>query len=91
MKSTLPPSLSNVYSIRVGADHCRIRGIEVEPIEAIFAEPSDDRRSTCEHATPWADVTGPDEIVSERMAAPPAVRKRSRLVASRAILLGACD
>lgn len=91
MKTTLPQSLSNVYSIRVGSDLCRVRGIEVEAIEAIFAEPPDDRRTASEHTAPWADVTGPDEIVSERMAAPPAVRKRSRLVASRAILLGACD
>lgn len=91
MKTTIPQSLSSVYSIRVGSDECRIRGIEVEPIEAIFAEPSADRRTACEHDTPWADVTGPDEIVSERMAVPPAVRKRSRLVASRAILLGGCD
>lgn len=91
MKTTLPQSLSNVYSIRVGSDLCRVRGIEVESIEAIFAEPSGDRRTACEHAAPWSDVTGPDEIVSERMAAPPAVRRRSRLVASRAILLGACD
>jgi len=91
MKSTIPQSLSNVYSIRVGSGDCRVRGIEVEPIEAIFAEPAGDRRTSCEDSTPWADVTGPDEIISERMAAPPAVRKRSRLVASRAILLGACD
>ncbi len=91
MKTTLPRSLSNTYSIRVGSVECRIRGIEVEPIEAIFAEPSDDRRTAREHAEPWSDITGPDEIVAERMAPPPAVRKRSRLLASRAILLGACD
>lgn len=91
MKTTIPQPLSSVYSIRVGSDECRVRGIEVEPIEAIFSDPSGDRRTACEHATPWADVTGPDEIVSERMVVPPAVRKRSRLVASRAILLGDCD
>jgi|694.fasta_scaffold59553_4 hypothetical protein len=91
MKTTIPQSLSSVYSIRVGSDDCRVRGIEVEPIEAIFAEPSTDRQTACQHATPWADVTGPDEIVTERMVVPPAVRKRSRLVASRAILLRGCD
>lgn len=91
MKATLPESLSSVYSIRIGSEECRVRGIDIEPIDAIFAGVSGDARTATEPATPWADVTGPDEIVSERMAAPPAVRKRSRLVASRAILLGACD
>lgn len=91
MKATLPESLSSVYSIRIGSEECRVRGIDIEPIDAIFAEVSGDGRTLTEPGSPWADVTGPDEIVAERMSVPPAVRKRSRLVASRAILLGARD
>lgn len=91
MKATIPESLSSVYSIRIGSEDCRVRGIEIEPIEALFAEHSIDGRTPSENAAPWSDVTGPDEMVVERMVMPPAVRKRSRLVASRAILLGARD
>lgn len=90
MRSSATEPLSSVYSMRIGSEECRVRGIEVEPIEAIFAGNSATVRTATENAAPWADVTGPDEIVMERMVMPPAVRKRSRLVASRAILLGAC-
>lgn len=91
MKATLPESLSTVYSIRIGSEDCRVRGIEIEPIEAIFSGILAAERTPSPTAAPWADVTGPDELIAERMSMPPVVRKRSRLVASRAILLGDCD
>lgn len=87
MKTTLPSSGASVYTIRVGGDECRIRGYEIEPIDAIFADP---RSSAWQEAvaSSMEHLAGPDELEAERMVSPPAVRKRTRLVSSRAILLG---
>lgn len=87
MNTILPRSVASIYTIRIGGDDCRVRGYEIEPIAGIFSDPRSSARKEST-ASPWEDLTGPDELVAERMVPPPAVRKRARLVASRAILLG---
>lgn len=89
MKTTATTSASTIYSVRIGSEECLVRGFEIESIDSIFSDASAKDRSAAENLAPWSDVTGPDELVAERMAVPPAVRKRSRLVASRARLLNA--
>lgn len=83
MKATLPAGLSRQYRIQVGSGSCTIRGFDIEPIHEIFAADG----TTCREPSA-VDLTGIDEVVAETMIAAPPVRRRSRPVASRAILLG---
>ena len=83
MKATLPAGLSRPYRIQVGSGSCTIRGFDIEPIHEIFAADG----TTGRGPSP-ADLTGIDEVVAETMIAAPPVRRRSKPVASRALLLG---